>query len=172
MFVTNHVLSGVLIGRSLEGRPVTAFLVGVGSHLALDAVPHWGCDKRAPGGQDRFLRAAKRDGVLGLATMAVATLAVDRRSRGATVAAMAGAVLLDLDKPCLYFVRVNPFPRVVRRIHSLAQNESPEGMPNEVGFGVAVTVVGSIVTWASRRGSGPAGSGGRLDASSTPVATT
>ena len=30
MFVTNHVLSGVVIGRLLERRPVAAFVVGVG----------------------------------------------------------------------------------------------------------------------------------------------
>ena len=47
MFVTNHVLSGVVIGRLLEQRPVTAFAAGVGSHLVLDWVPHWGCG-RAP----------------------------------------------------------------------------------------------------------------------------
>ncbi len=44
MFVTNHVLSGVVIGRLLERHPVTAFVAGVGSHLALDMVPHWGCE--------------------------------------------------------------------------------------------------------------------------------
>ena len=44
MFVTNHVLSGVVVGRLLERHPVAAFVVGVGSHLALDMVPHWGCE--------------------------------------------------------------------------------------------------------------------------------
>ena len=44
MFVTNHVFSGVVVGRLLERRPVTAFVAGVGSHLVLDMVPHWGCD--------------------------------------------------------------------------------------------------------------------------------
>jgi hypothetical protein len=39
MFVTNHVLSGIVIGRLLERHPVSAFLVGVGSHLALDMGP-------------------------------------------------------------------------------------------------------------------------------------
>ena len=33
MFVTNHVLSGVVIGRLLKRHPVSAFVVGVGSHL-------------------------------------------------------------------------------------------------------------------------------------------
>jgi hypothetical protein len=151
VFVTNHVLSGVVIGRALERRPVTAFLVGVGSHLVLDAIPHWGCDLRTEGGPDRFLRVAKRDGVLGLATMATATLAVDRRSRTSTVAAMAGAALLDLDKPCLYFLGINPFPRTVMRVHKWAQNESPDGMPNEFAFGVVSVVAGSLMTWASLR---------------------
>ena len=74
MFVTNHVLSGALIGRSLERRPVVAFAVGVASHLVLDAVPHWGCDTRRPCGAHQFLAMARRDGLLGLRAMAVATL--------------------------------------------------------------------------------------------------
>ena len=151
VFVTNHALSGVLIGRALERRPIAAFIVGLGSHLALDAIPHWGCDLRVEGAPDRFLRIAKRDGVLGLVTIATATLAVDRRSRAATVAAMAGAVLLDLDKPSMYFLGVNPFPKLVRRVHKRAQNESPDGMPNEFAFGLLGTFLGSLTTWASRQ---------------------
>ena len=53
------------------------------------------------------------------------------------MAAMAGAVLLDLDKPCLYFFGVDPFPAVVQRLHRRVQNESPGGMPNELRFGIA-----------------------------------
>lgn len=111
MFVTNHVLSGVAIGRLLERRPVTAFVVGVGSHLALDMVPHWGCAHSTALGRQSFLRYAKRDGVLGLLTMMCAASAVDRKARTATIAAMAGAVLLDADKPLLHFFGRNPFPR-------------------------------------------------------------
>ena len=72
MFVTNHVLSGVVIGRLFEKHPVAAFVAGVGSHLALDMVPHWGCDLGQPADQTLFLRYAKRDGVLGLATATAA----------------------------------------------------------------------------------------------------
>ena len=151
MFVTNHVLSGVLIGRALEGRPVAAFVAGVGSHLALDSVPHWSCDKSAPDYPDSFLVAAKRDGVLGLATMAAVTLAVDRRARLSTVAAMAGAVFLDLDKPLLHFIGVNPFPWPVRRLHSWVQNESPQGMRNEVVFGAVAAAADGAVIRARRR---------------------
>ena len=65
MFVTNHVLSGVLIGRAMKRRPVAAFFAGAGSHLVLDALPHWGCDLRSPTEKERFLRIARRDGLLG-----------------------------------------------------------------------------------------------------------
>jgi hypothetical protein len=102
-------------------------------------------------GPERFLRVAKRDGLLGLTTMAVATFAVDRRARTATVAAMAGAVLLDLDKPFGHFFGVNPFPEVVNRLHGQAQNESPRGMPNEIAYGIAFATAGAIATAIARR---------------------
>jgi hypothetical protein len=151
VFVTNHVLSGVLIGQVLGGRPVTAFLVGVGSHLVLDSIPHWSCDKSILGAEERFLKAARRDGVLGLATMAAASVAVDRKTRPATVAAMAGAAFLDLDKPILHFVGVNPFPVRIQRLHSAVQNESPAGMRNELSFGFACVVADAAVAVLSRR---------------------
>ena len=81
MFVTNHVLSGVVIGRLLRRHPVTAFVAGVASHLVLDMVPHWGCDLKTADDWEGFVRYAKRDGVLGLAVALGATGAVDRRSR-------------------------------------------------------------------------------------------
>lgn len=151
MFVTNHVLSGALIGRMLARRPVAAFAVGVVSHLALDAVPHWGCDVRQPGAADRFVVVAKRDGVLGLTVMAGVTLAAAKQARPATVAAMAGAALLDLDKPMLYFAGRNPFPMVVRRFHQKVQNESEQGLPNELGFGAAFAAAEALFNVLGRR---------------------
>jgi hypothetical protein len=150
VFVTTHVLSGVLIGRATQRKPTVAFIAGVASHLVLDSIPHWGCDMGEEGGPERFLRVAKRDGMLGLVAMAAAALAVDRRNRGATVAAMAGAVLLDLDKPFLHFFGVNPFPAVVNRLHKRVQNESPDGMLNEIGYGVLFAAADAIVTSAQR----------------------
>jgi hypothetical protein len=144
VFVTNHVLSGVIIGQALPRRPATAFLVGVGSHLALDACPHWSCDRQRPEGDERFLKAAKRDGILGLAAMAVAAISAERRTRVSTIAAMAGAALLDLDKPLLYFIGVNPFPEVVNRIHKGIQNESPSGLRNEFLYGAAFSVAAMV----------------------------
>lgn len=151
MFVTNHVLSGVAIGRVFEQRPGTAFAVGVASHLALDMVPHWGCKLRTVDDWQQFLRYAQRDGVLGLVAALGALAAVDRKARLATFAAIAGATLLDADKPAMYFWRKNPFPRAVRRIHAWAQNESPEGMPNEILFGVSCALADAVIAVQGRR---------------------
>jgi hypothetical protein len=150
VFVTNHVLSGVIIGQALPRRPFAAFVVGVGSHLLLDACPHWSCDRRVPEGDERFLRAAKRDGIIGLATMAVGAIAADHRTRVSTIAAMVGAALLDVDKPLLHFIGVNPFPEVVQRVHKGIQNESPNGLLNEVVYWSALASVG-VATVASAR---------------------
>jgi hypothetical protein len=149
VFVTNHVLSGVLIGRLLKTRPGAALLAGVASHLVLDAMPHWGCSSSEPGRAD-FLTVAKRDGVLGLAAMASAALAVERSARAATVAAMAGAVLLDLDKPLLHFFGFDPFPGVVQRLHCRIQNESPGGMPNELRVGAAFALADLLTVLRAR----------------------
>ena len=146
MFVTNHVLSGVVIGRLLERHPVTAFVVGVGSHLVLDMVPHWGCDTRSTDGGQLFLGYAKRDGLLGLLPAASASGAVAGQTRPATLAAIAGAVLLDMDKPFLHFWGRNPFPGWVRRIHAGVQRESPQGLPNESPSGSPVP----SSTWRSQ----------------------
>jgi hypothetical protein len=150
VFVTNHVLSGVIIGQVLRGRPVAAFVVGVGSHLLLDACPHWGCATETPEGAARFLQVARRDGLLGLGTMAVAAVAVDQKSRMSTIAAMAGAALLDMDKPVLQFTGRRAFPEVVNRIHKVVQNEVPNGFRNELGYGTAFAVVGSVLARRAR----------------------
>jgi hypothetical protein len=153
MFVTNHVLSGVVIGQVLADRPLAAFAVGVASHLALDAVPHWGCDSHAPDGYARFIRAARVDGVLALGAMAVGAVAVTPGSRTATIAAMAGAALLDLDKPANYFFNFDPFPEVINRVHRRIQNESPEGLTREILYGLVFAVVDAL-TIAGRRSKG------------------
>jgi hypothetical protein len=151
MFVTNHVLAGVLIGKAMERRPVAAFFVGVGSHLVLDAMPHWGCDFSTPDGRERFLRIAKRDGIMGLAVMATAAAAMPRRARVATIAAMAGSALLDLDKPFEHFFGLRPFPRSVTKIHKGIQNESVDGMPKEISYGVAFALADVAAVAAARR---------------------
>lgn len=158
MFVTNHALAGAAIGQRLPDRPVTAFLVGLGSHLAMDAVPHWGCDVYAPGGAERFYGVARRDGILGLTVIAAALAAAGRGTRTATAAAIAGAVVLDLDKPLEHFVHRNPFPRMVQRIHGAIQRESARGLLVEVAAGTALAFLdATFVVQGRRRPGGPTG---------------
>ena len=130
---------------------MTAFLVGVGSHLVLDAIPHWGCDRSAEDAQERFLRVARRDGLVGLGVMAAAALAVDPKVRPAVVAAMAGAALLDLDKPIEHFFGVYPFPDLVRRLHVWIQNESIDGLRREFAYGAAFALIDALAAAGSRR---------------------
>jgi hypothetical protein len=127
VLLTNHVLSGALIG-AVTRRPAPAFAVGVASHFVLDAVPHWGDWASIR----HFLRVAVPDGLISLAAMgAIAALAPAER-RPAVVAGMVGAALPDIDKPAKLFFGRSPFPAVVDRFHGLIQREAAGRAPLEV----------------------------------------
>jgi hypothetical protein len=132
VFVTSHVLAGATIGTLLSRCPTGAFVAGVVSHLGMDACPHWGVVPGVPGNDETFLRVARCDGCAGLAAMALCAGLVGPRARRATVAAMVGAALPDLDKPLLHFFGVNPFPLAFRHFHSRIQREAPHRVPHEV----------------------------------------
>jgi hypothetical protein len=132
VFVTSHVLAGATIGTLLSRWPAGAFAAGVVSHFGMDACPHWGIPQDNPGAAESFLRVARCDGCAGLAAMAFAAAMAGPRARKATVCAMAGAALPDLDKPFQHFFGVNPFPGVFQRFHTRIQRESPHLMPNEI----------------------------------------
>ena len=134
MLVTNHVLSGAVIGATTR-RVVPAFALGVLSHFALDVVPHWGRWV----GRPTFMEVAVPDGLAGLAAMGVLTAVAPRGRRAAVLAGMAGAALPDLDKPGIVFFGRSPFPRAVDRFHMAIQTEAPNLFKVEVaaaaGFG-------------------------------------
>jgi hypothetical protein len=135
VLLTNHVLSGALIG-ALARRPGPAFVVAVGSHFALDAVPHWG----KWGSRRRFLQVAVPDGLISLAAMGTIAALSPAERRPAVVAGMTGAALPDIDKPAyLYFGR-SPFPRAVNRFHGRIQREAPGRAHLEVLAGGALAV--------------------------------
>ena len=112
MLLTNHVLSGALIG-ALARRPLPAFALGVASHFVVDAVPHWG----DWGSQRRFLRVAVPDGLISLAVMGAIAAAAPPDRRLAVLAGMTGAALPDLDKPSNLWFGRSPFPAAVDRFH-------------------------------------------------------
>ena len=120
MLLTNHVLSGALIG-ALARRPLPAFAAGVASHFVLDAIPHWG----DWGSQSRFLHVAVSDGLVSLATMGAFAAVSPPDRRLAMLAGMAGAALPDLDKPTLLWFGWSPWPGPVNRFHSRIQHEAP-----------------------------------------------
>jgi len=99
VLLTNHVLSGALIG-ALSRRPLPAFAVGVVSHFVVDAIPHWG----KWGSRSQFLRVAVPDGLVSLATMG-------------TFAAVA--------PPARRLFGWSPWPGPVDRFHGGIQRESP-----------------------------------------------
>lgn len=146
MLVTNHVLSGALIGATARG-PGQAFALGVASHFALDAVPHWG-DWRD---YQHFLHIAVRDGLAGLAVMGAATAMAPEGRRLTMLAGMAGAALPDADKPCKLVFGRSPWPRFVERFHGMIQREALSLAPVDAA---AVTVLGAaaIVTLLRHRG--------------------
>jgi len=126
MLLTNHVLSGALVG-ALARRPLPAFTIGVASHFVLDAVPHWG----KWGGRRRFLRVAVSDGLISLAVMGAFTALSPPDRRTAVLAGMAGAALPDIDKPTRLWFGRSPWPRAVDRFHSGIQREAFDRAPLE-----------------------------------------
>ena len=127
MLLTNHVLSGALIG-ALARRPAAAFAAGVASHFVLDAIPHWG-DWSS---QRQFLRVAVPDGLVSLAVMGALTAVSPPSRRAAVLAGMAGAALPDAEKPTSIFFGWSPFPAAVDRFHARIQDESFQRAPVEL----------------------------------------
>ena len=151
MLLTNHVLSGALIG-AVARRPLPAFAAGVASHFALDAVPHWG----KWGSRRRFLRVAVADGLISLAVMGSLAAVSPADRRLAVVAGMTGAALPDLDKPAWLWFGSSPWPRAVNRFHHRIQREADGRAHLEL---LAGGILASAALTAIRR---PAGRGDRL----------
>lgn len=140
MFVTSHVLAGALIGRVMARHPVGAFAVGVVSHFAMDACPHYGDDSLTTESPE-FLRVARCDGCAGLAAMALAAGISPRPARRAVVAGMLGGAIVDSDKPFEHFLGWNPWPEPWNRFHKRIQNQEPHRMPHELVVGAVLAVL-------------------------------
>ncbi|HEU5331494.1 MAG TPA: metal-dependent hydrolase [Actinocrinis sp.] len=145
MLVTNHVLSGAVVG-ALVRNPVLAAPAGIVSHFLLDAAPHWGRWRD----DGHFMRVAVADGLTGLAAMGAVTALARPERRAAVVAGMVGAALPDVDKPTHVFFGFSPFPRVINELHKRVQDEAPQRfwtheVPAALGF------AGAFAALAARR---------------------
>jgi hypothetical protein len=146
MLITNHVLSGALIGAVVR-RPVSAFVLGVASHFVLDAMPHWGdwIDEQ------QFLRVAVPDGLTGLATMGLCAAVAPPSARPAVLAGMVGATLPDLDKPSRIWFGWSPFPRPVDEFHAGIQHEAQGRAPVELVSAAAFATAALTILSTRRR---------------------
>ena len=145
MLLTNHVLSGALIG-ALARRPLTAFAAGVASHFALDAVPHWG----EWGSRRRFLQVAVSDGLISLAVMGVLAAVSSPDRRAAVLAGMAGAAMPDLDKPAKLWFGRSPFPPAFDRFHMGIQDEAANRLYIEL-LAAAALAPAALIALRARR---------------------
>jgi hypothetical protein len=134
VFITNHALAGAAIG-ALVRRPVPAFAAGVASHVAMDMVLHYG-----DAGMDweRFVEMARVDGAIGLGVTAAVASTAPATVRRSALAGLAGACIVDLDKPGRHFFGRSPFPSAVDRFHCRIQNEAPVGRWVEVAAALAL----------------------------------
>ncbi len=149
MFITNHVLSGAVIGLAAPRRPALVALTAAGSHFALDSVPHWGTkDKR------KFRRVAIVDGLCGLATMAAIMRIAPKGTRVAVLAGMVGAAFPDSDKPAEMFFHRSPFPLRLDQFHSAIQRESARGVRTEVRAAALMAALVVLLSSARRLSAG------------------
>ena len=147
MLVTNHVLQGALLGRVVD-RPLPAFVLGVASHFAADALPHWG-DSHAGVREVEFLCVAVPDGLTGLLAMALVVRGTRPAARAGVLAGMVGAALPDLDKPwALVTGGRDLWPETVTGFHSRIQREAPHRLPWEVALAGGLALLGML---AARR---------------------
>jgi hypothetical protein len=134
VLITNHVLSGAVVG-ALSPDVVSAVGRGFVSHFALDALPHFGVD------EEHLMKVAVPDGLVGLA----AIYAIARRTpRGRLLPVLGGifgACLPDLDKPAEQFFGRSPFPRWFDRAHASIQPEASHRLPIELATGATCAAV-------------------------------
>jgi hypothetical protein len=140
MFVTSHVLAGAMIGRVMARHPVGAFAVGVVSHFAMDACPHYG-DESLTVDSPEFIRMACCDGCAGLTAMALAAGISPKPARRAVVAGMLGGAVVDSDKPFEFFFGWNPWPQWWNRLHRRVQNQEPYRLPHELASAAVLAVL-------------------------------
>lgn len=137
MLATTHVLTGALIGRRVRS-PLLAAGLGVASHLALDALPHWGVDVSTPSGRRRFMRVAVADGL----ALSAALVAVFRRyGARSEFAGALGALLLDMDKPAAEVGVEQLWPDRLHLFHvGIQTGERPHRWPMDVAVGAAAAL--------------------------------
>jgi hypothetical protein len=144
VFITNHVLAGAAVGHVVR-RPAAAFVAGAASHVVMDLCLHYGRDDVT---RNEFVKLARVDGVVGLGVCAVALATAHGPVRPSVAAGIAGACLIDMDKPGRHFFGRSPFPAAVDRFHDWIQTEHTVGALVEAA---AAAVLAAAVVAKVRR---------------------
>jgi len=142
VLITNHVLSGAVIGAVAPNVRQAATL-GFLSHFVLDGLPHFGVD------DEHLMLVAVPDGLLGLAAIGVIARATPRHKLLPVLAGIVGACLPDLDKPGLKFFDRSPFPRWFDEVHGRIQDEEVHRFTVEVAAAAVFSV--ALVALLPRR---------------------
>lgn len=132
MLITNHVLSGAVVGASSPDA-LSAFGRGFVSHFVLDALPHFGVD------DEHFMSVAVPDGLLGLTAIYAIARTTPRDRLLPVLAGIFGACLPDMDKPARRFTGRSPFPSWFDRAHAAIQPEASHRLPVELAAAAAFT---------------------------------
>jgi hypothetical protein len=155
LILATHAVVGAAIASLIPDHPLGAFLAGVASHFAIDAIPHWdyplrsmfrGADKGAILPIDRGLFVdfvlIALDGCVGLA------LGLWLFATPATMVTIVLGIFGGLLPDPLQFVnRLYPHEplRSLQRFHSWIHSKTklawPLGMTSQAAFGIAVAVV-------------------------------
>jgi hypothetical protein len=144
MLLTNHALTGILLGE-LINEPLIAFPAGVASHLLLDTTPHasWRPGpfryprlRDDPVGMRQFLTPGNvivgaLDG-FGAVSVLVAGLIAFPDRRPSVIAGWFGGVGPDLFYLVELVFKRRAFPRFKAFHHRIQWSESPYGIATEV----------------------------------------
>lgn len=144
MLITNHVLSGAVIG-ALSPDPLSAAGRGFVSHFVLDALPHFGLPA------EHLMKVAVPDGLLGLAVIGLIARETPAALRWRVLGGIFGACLPDVDKPGRQFFGRSPFPRWMDRAHAAIQPEASHRLPIEIACAGAFSAALTSVLRAARR---------------------
>ncbi len=151
MLATSHTAVGAALSALARSHPVVAFGLGVASHFALDAIPHWGAAPNHPIAPDQFITVARRDGVSALILSGFA-LAISP-FRLATAAAVVGAVAPDANMPLEHFFKARVWPATFERFHSVIQSEHPSRLRRDAYVAAVLSILALGTLAAARRAS-------------------
>jgi hypothetical protein len=126
----NHVVFGSLIGLTIK-EPALAVPLALGSHFALDMIPHYGEHYRTKHGTKLFYARALAD-IIASFGFGFWVLSLHPPNLGLVVACMILAVLPDLLWPIALYVKQSGPAWEFFKFHKLIQRESPWGIYIEI----------------------------------------